>query len=117
MNSFFVFFQWFELCFQESFLVAKKSTFEALFHSRGSFRSYFWLIFGSFFGHVGSCFVLGRTLGALGANLFITKTVWTTKGAPIGIFPKKVSLFGRYFGVSLCDFSFFLALFLSIVFC
>ena len=108
MDSFFVFFQWFELCFQESVLVAKKSTFEYVFHPRGSFWSHFWLSFGSFFRYFGQFFVLGRNLGALGANFFITKTVWTTKGAPIGISPKKVSLFGSDFGVIFGDFFGFL---------
>ena len=56
-------------------------------------------MFGSFFGYFGSFFVLGRTLGALGAHFFITKTVWTTKGAPMGISPDKVSFFGTHFGV------------------
>ena len=109
MNSFFVFFQRFELCFQESFLVAKKSTFEALFHPRGSIWSHFWLCFGSFFRYFGQFFVLGRNLGARGANFFITKTVWTTKGAPIGISPKNVSLFGSHVGISVCDFFGFLS--------
>jgi len=77
----------------------KGSTFGAHFLTRGSFWSDFWLMFGSFFGYFGSFFVLGRTLGALGANFFITKTVWTTKGAPIGISPKMASLFWSHFGV------------------
>ena len=31
LNSFFVFFQWFELCFQESFLVAKNPLLNIFF--------------------------------------------------------------------------------------
>ena len=85
--------------FKHRFWLRKESTFGAFFHSRGSFWSHFWLMFGSFFGYFGSFFVLGRTLGALGAHFFITKTVWTTKGAPIGISPKIYSLFGSHFGV------------------
>ena len=107
LNSFFVFFQWFELCFQESFLVAKKSTFEALFHPRGSFWSHFWLSFGSFVRYFGNLFVLGRTLGALGANFFITKTVWTTKGAPVGFPPKSPHFFGAILRSDFVIFSVF----------
>ena len=82
----------------------KGSTFGAHFLTRGSFWSHFWLMFGSFFGYFGSFFVLGRTLGALGAHFFITKTVWTTKGAPIGISPKIRSLFWSHFGVIFFNF-------------
>ena len=101
MNSFFVFFQCFEVCFQASFLVAKRTLFLELCFALG-------VLFGAFrrlfFAHFGSCFFLGRTLGALGANLFITKTVWTTKGAPIGISPKIPSVFWSHFGLIFYDF-------------
>ena len=87
----------------------KGSTFAALFHSRGSFLSFLFTFEGFSGVIVGSFFVLGRTLGALGANFVIAKTVWTTKGAPIGISPKKVLIFGSHFGVRFCDFFVFLS--------
>ena len=118
LNSFSVFFQWFEFCFQASSLIAKRIHFWSCFSLSGLFLEPFLAnLFGLFFGHVGSSFVLGRTLGALGANFFITKTVWTTKGAPVG-FPPKFSQFdGAIFEPVFVIFSFFWALFLSIVFC
>ena len=80
--------------------------FGALFHSRDSFWSHFWLMFGSFFGYFGSFFVLGRTLAALGANFFITKTVWNTKGAPVG-FPQNSFIFVEPFLRVFVSFSMF----------
>ena len=95
----------------------KGSTFGVHFRIRVALLCNFWLIFGTLFGHFSSFFVLGRTLGALGANFFITKTVWTTKGAPIGISPKMASLFWSHFGVIFGDFFVFLSSVSSIVFC
>ena len=95
--------------FKHRFWLRKESTFGALFHSRGSFWSNFQFIFGNFFSYFGSCFVLGRTLGALGANFFITKTVWTTKGAPMGFPPKSPHFCWSHFGVILCDLFGFLS--------
>ena len=109
MISFFVFFQWFELCFQALFCLRKGSTFTALFHSRDPFWSHFCLMFGLFFSYFRSFSVLGRTLGALEANFFITKTAWTTKRRPSEIFPKINSLFWSHFGVRVCDFFVFLS--------
>ena len=73
--------------------------------------------FGSSFSYSGGSFVLflayfsslGSNLAALGAHFFSTKTVWTTKGAPIGISPKIPSVFWSYFGVMSCDFLGFLS--------
>ena len=88
-------------------LDSKVSTFGAHFRLAPK-RVDFW---GSF-SHSGGSFVsflahfsnLGSTLAALGAHFFITKTVWTTKGAPIGISPKMASIFWSHFGVVFCDF-------------
>ena len=93
------------------------STFGAHFLTRGFFWSHFGFMFASFFGYFGSFFVLGRTLGALGAHFFITKTVWTTKGAPIGISPKMASFFGAILESFFVIFWICWALFFSFVFC
>ena len=95
--------------FKHRFWLRKESTFGVLFQYRDCCWNHFGLIFGSFFIYFGLFFVLGRTLGALGAHFFITKTVWTTKGAPIGISPKMASLFWSHFGVIFCDFLDFLS--------
>ena len=81
-------------------LDSKGSTFGANFRLAPK-RVDFW---GSF-SHSGDSFVLflayfsiiGSTLAALGAHFLITKTVWTTKGAPRGISPDISSLFGSNF--------------------
>ena len=104
LNSFLCFSNGLNFVFKHRFLVAKRIHFWMSFSVSGLFLELFLIYFWFIFKHFGSCFVLGRTLGALGANFFITKTVWTTKGAPIGISPKKVSLVGRHFGVIFCDF-------------
>ena len=99
MNSFFVFFQWFELCFQASFLVAKRIHFWSSFSHSGLFLDPFlahvWFIFRLFW----LIFRSWAHFGGAGSQFFITKTVWTTKGAPIGISPKMASLFRTHFGV------------------
>ena len=71
----------------------KGLTFGAHFRTRGALLCNFWLIFGhwEYFGSAG-----GRSL--------ITKTAWTTKGAPRGISPKMVALCWIHFGVIFCVF-------------
>ena len=85
----------------------KGLTFGAHFRTRGALLCNFWLIF--------------RALGALwqrwGPIFLITKTVWTTKGAPRGISRDIYSLFWSHFGVIFEYFLIFEALFFSFVFC
>ena len=80
-------------------LGSEKGRLLALVFSLGAL---FGAIFGSCLVHFSVILVNFSFLGALwelGANFFIRKTVWTTKGAPIGISPKMASLFWSHFGV------------------
>ena len=61
LNSFFVFFQWFELCFQESFLVAKNQLLK-LFFTLGAL---FGAIFSPVLAHFSDMLAHFSFLGAL----------------------------------------------------
>ena len=109
MNSFFVFFQWFELCFQASFLVAKRIHFWSSFSLSGLFLEPFlahvWLIFRSFW----LIFRSWAHFGSAGGQLFHHKNGLDHQRRPSGISPKIKSLFWNHFGVSFCDFFCFLS--------
>ena len=103
--------------FSRIVLGCEKINFGSSVSPSGLFLEPFFISFGSFFRYVGSFFVLGRTLGALGPNFFIAKTVWTTKApqeADPEIYSHSLDPILRYF---LEYFSIFGALFLSFVFC
>ena len=109
MNSFFVFFQWFELCFQASFLVAKRIHFWSSFSVSGLFLERFlihvWFIFRLFW----LIFRSWAHFGSAGGQLFHHKNGLDHQRRPSGISPKIKSLFWSHFGVSFCDFFCFLS--------
>ena len=108
MNLFFVFFSWFELCFQASFLVARRINFWSSFSLSGLFLEPFvahvWILFRSFslicrsWAHFGSA----------GGQLFHHKNGLDHQRRPSGISPKINSFFWSHFGAFFCDFSGFL---------
>ena len=109
MNSFFVFFQWFELCFQASFLVAKRIHFWSSFSVSGLFLErclvHVWLFFRSFW----LMFRSWAHFGSVGGQLFHHKNGLDHQRRPNGISPKIPSLFWNHFGVIFCDFCGFLS--------
>jgi hypothetical protein len=109
LNSFFVFFQWFELCFQASFLVAKRIHFWSSFSLSGLFLEPFlahvWFIFRLFW----LIFRSWAHFGSAGGQLFHHKNGLDHQRRPSGISPKINSLFWSNFGVSFCDFFCFLS--------
>ena len=102
LNSFFVFFQWFELCFQESFLVANKSTFKALSPSGlflESFLAQFWLMFQIFW----FIFRSWAHFGSAGTQLFHNKNGLDHQSSTRGRSRDINSLFWSHFEVRFCD--------------
>ena len=103
MNSFFVFFQWFEICFQALFLFAKRIHFWSSFSfSRlflEPFLAHVWLIFRSF----SVIFRFWAHFGSAGGQLFHHKNGLDHQRRPSGISPKINSFRWSHFGVSFCD--------------
>ena len=99
LNSFFVFFQWFELCFQALFLFAKRINFCSSFSLSGLFLEPFlfhvWLIFQSF----SLIFRSWAHFGSAGRQLFHHKNGLDHQRRPSGISPKIKSLFWSHFGI------------------
>ena len=109
MNSFFVFFQWFELCFQASFLVAKRIHFWSSFSLSGLFLelllAHIWLIFRSFW----LMFRSWAHFGSAGGQLFHHKNGLDHQSSTRGRSRDIKSIFWSHFGISFCDFFSFLS--------
>ena len=109
LNSFFVFFQWFELCFQALFLFAKRINFCNSFSFSGLFLEPFLFHVLLIFQLFSFIFRSWAHFGSAGGQLFHHKNGLDHQRRPSGISPKINSLFWSHFGVSFCVFFCFLS--------
>ena len=100
LNSFFVFFQWFELCFQESFLVAKNQLLKLLFTLGALFGAIFSFVLAIFSDILVHLSFLGALWERWGPTFSSQKRFGPPK-APQWAFPPK---FRHFFGAILESF-------------
>ena len=117
LNSFFVFFQWFELCFQASFLVANRIHFWSSFSIPGRFLEQFLVHFLVIFRSFLLIFRSWAHFGSAGGQLFHYKNGLDHQRRPKRHFPQNPIICLEPFRSNLLRFFRFLSLVFKHSFC